>query len=174
MNVFVVDADPRNSAMMLCDKHVSKMILESAQLLSCVVRTQATGRIAKKIYKRTHRRHPCTLWAGESAANFRWLVEHARALSDEFTYRHGRTHKSSLIVEECFRYLTEKRIVFRHRGLTVFAQAMPDHVRCKKPNVSGVVRAYRRYYITHKAHLLTYTKRKPPAWLRGCFEWESR
>ena len=34
MNIFVLDSDPAIAAQMLCDKHVVKMILESAQLLS--------------------------------------------------------------------------------------------------------------------------------------------
>ena len=34
MNIFVLDKDPVVAAQMLCDKHVSKMIVESAQMLS--------------------------------------------------------------------------------------------------------------------------------------------
>ena len=34
MNIFVLDKDPRVAARMLCDKHVPKMIVESAQMLS--------------------------------------------------------------------------------------------------------------------------------------------
>ena len=34
MNIFYVDKDPMIAAQMMCDKHVVKMILESAQLLS--------------------------------------------------------------------------------------------------------------------------------------------
>ena len=34
MNVFVLDYDPKTAAEMHCDKHVVKMILETAQLLS--------------------------------------------------------------------------------------------------------------------------------------------
>ena len=34
MNIFALDKDPTQAARMMCDKHVVKMILESAQLLS--------------------------------------------------------------------------------------------------------------------------------------------
>jgi hypothetical protein len=34
MNIFILDLDPVISASMLCDKHVVKMIVESAQMLS--------------------------------------------------------------------------------------------------------------------------------------------
>ena len=33
MNIFMLDRDPRVAANMHCDKHVVKMILETAQLL---------------------------------------------------------------------------------------------------------------------------------------------
>ena len=36
MNIFVVDEDPEVAARQLCDKHVVKMILESAQMLCTV------------------------------------------------------------------------------------------------------------------------------------------
>ena len=34
MNIFVLDKNPTIAAQMLCDKHVPKMIVESAQMLS--------------------------------------------------------------------------------------------------------------------------------------------
>ena len=34
MNIFVLDKDPHIAAQMHCDKHVPKMIVESAQMLS--------------------------------------------------------------------------------------------------------------------------------------------
>mgnify|MGYP006239010293 CR=1 FL=1 len=36
MNIFVVDRDPNRAARQLPDRHVTKMILESAQMLSIV------------------------------------------------------------------------------------------------------------------------------------------
>ena len=34
MNIFILDKDPKLAAQMLCDKHIPKMIIESAQMLS--------------------------------------------------------------------------------------------------------------------------------------------
>ncbi len=34
MNIFVLDEDPVISAQMMCDKHIPKMIVEAAQMLS--------------------------------------------------------------------------------------------------------------------------------------------
>ena len=40
MNIFVLDRDPTKAAHMMCDKHVVKMIIESAQMLSAVLDCQ--------------------------------------------------------------------------------------------------------------------------------------
>ena len=40
MNIFFLDKDPKIAAQMQCDKHVVKMILETAQMLSTAARAQ--------------------------------------------------------------------------------------------------------------------------------------
>jgi hypothetical protein len=37
MNIFVLDDDPKKAAEMLCDRHVVKMCVETAQILSGVM-----------------------------------------------------------------------------------------------------------------------------------------
>ena len=89
MNIFVLDKHPRIAARMQCDKHVSKMTLETAQMLSTVhrvlagteeVRLTGSGRKVKHwrlpderehtLYKANHVNHPCSVWARESLGNF--------------------------------------------------------------------------------------------------------
>ena len=60
MNIFAVHKNPAVAAIMLCDKHVSKMTLETAQMLSTVARSYGYG--DSIIYKTVHPKHPCTLW----------------------------------------------------------------------------------------------------------------
>ena len=55
MNIFAVDVSPEKAAQALCDAHVVKMILESAQLLS----TQDRIRGLDRGYRLTHAEHPC-------------------------------------------------------------------------------------------------------------------
>ena len=40
MNIFFLDEDPKYAAQMQCDKHVVKMVLETAQMLSTAARAQ--------------------------------------------------------------------------------------------------------------------------------------
>ena len=151
MNIFVVDTDPEVAACQLCDKHVVKMVLETAQML-CTVAHQNGFDGAP--YKVAHPKHPCTLWAGKSAANWQWLLDHGLAMCEEYTRRYGRVHKSQAVIEWCARL----PIKFNDKEQTPFAQAMP--VQYKNP---CAVTAYRAYYHGEKAGFATW-KSETPAW----------
>lgn len=94
MNIFASDISPIISAQNLDDRRLVKMTLESAQLLS----TTLGGP-----YKPTHQRHPCTLWVKEHPSHALWLYHHFLALSDEYTYRFDKIHKSLITCEGIFR-----------------------------------------------------------------------
>lgn len=98
MNIFVTDTDPCVAAQNLCDRHVRKMVLETAQILCTVLKDHGLP------YKPTHENHPCVLWAGASRWNFDWLLDHGTALGREFEFRFGKPHKSSEVIESC-RYI---------------------------------------------------------------------
>lgn len=174
MNRFVLDEDPYVAAMYHCDKHVVKMILEEAQMLSSahrvldgqeVVGQSKSGRKAKrwklndtredKLYQATHINHPCTQWSMHTSANYMWSVELFRCLLDEYTYRYGKSHKC----EELYPILRNlpKRIMSANR--TWFPQAMPEE--CKRDNP---VEGYRDYYINHKVRFAKWTNRQTPEW----------
>lgn len=55
MNIFVLDTDPKLSAQYHVDRHVIKMILENAQLLSTALKI---NNIEANLYKPTHQHHP--------------------------------------------------------------------------------------------------------------------
>ena len=153
MNIFVVDTDPEVAACQLCDKHVVKMVLETAQML-CTVAHQ--NGFDKAPYKVAHPKHPCTLWAGKSAANWQWLIDHGLAMSEEYTRRYGRVHKSQAVIEWCARL----PIKFSDKEQTPFAQAMPQQY--KNP---CAVTAYRAYYHGEKAAFATWKSDTPPWWV---------
>ena len=90
MNIFVLSEDPVQAAQWQCDKHVVKMIIESAQMLSSAVVRHG----GECIYKPTHKHHPCTIWAGDSHENWSWLYRHFVALSLEYEARYKKQHLS--------------------------------------------------------------------------------
>jgi hypothetical protein len=166
MNIFFLDKSPEISAQYHCDKHVIKMILESAQMLSTAVRLnfneeKYAKKELEKAYKITHQKHPSTLWTAKSLDNWLWLKELAFYLNKEYQFRYSKSinHKSFDVVQN----LPIPKIPAI--GLTEFPQAMPDKYKNSDPII-----AYKNYYIGEKARFCKYTKRAIPDW----FNYESR
>ena len=151
MNIFVLDKDPKIAATMLCDKHVVKMIVETAQMLCTIAHGLGNTSVP---YKSTHKNHPCTLWAAKSRENWNWLLEHGIEMSAEYTRRYGRVHKSLAVIQWCSNIPN----LPPHSALTPFAQAMP--IQYKN---DCAVTAYRSYYEGEKAGFAKW-KTTPPAW----------
>lgn len=139
---------------MQCDKHIVKMILETAQLM-CSIYPKDTAP-----YKRTHYNHPCAVWTRESWANYYWLYKHGIALGNEYTKRYGKVHKSIAAIIWCWENIDFNLFqrVDEHEPI-VFVKCMPEE--CK---VDDVVQSYRNYYMKHKRDIAKWTKRQPPDW----------
>lgn len=152
MNIFVLDTDTMNCALYHSDRHVVKMVLESAQMLCTVLHQNGIA----APYRPTHAHHPCTLWTGASLSNWIWLRNLALALNDEYRFRYGRErdHASAVIAGA----LPVPPI--RDLGLTEFAQAMPEEYRVP----GDAVTAYRRFYIKEKSGFASWTGRPVPSW----------
>ena len=173
MNIFVLDRNPKIAASMMCDKHVVKMILESAQMLSAVLDWQydyincakgepGDGGVIKQFglpgYPKAHAKHPCTLWARKSKRNAMWLVEHMRALCFEYTARYGKFHKQDglpMVYEAQLQYC-----VFEEKDQTEFVQAITN----TDLHRDDPVEAYIEYYIQEKAHFAKWRSGLVPEW----------
>lgn len=106
MNIFLTDPDPRQCAIWLDDVRVSKMTLETAQLLSTTCNLLLPSH-TENIYKTTHMNHPCALFARKNLSNFNWLVEHGLHLAAEFDRRFGHSHMSEDMIILCHRVLND-------------------------------------------------------------------
>jgi hypothetical protein len=151
MNIFVLDPDPVQAAIYHCDKHVVKMVLESAQMLC----TNLNLLHISTPYLSVHKNHPCTIWARETRENFIWLCELGLSLGMEYTHRYGKTHSSEKVIEHCY----SLRHHIPQGRLTKFAQAMPDVYKC-----TDSVQAYRNYYMGDKKDFAIWSKREVPEW----------
>ena len=189
MNIFYLHENPQVSAKMHCDKHVVKMIVESAQLMSTAHRILDGefyyGKTAKghkiqrwkhpnknvenTLYKASHINHPSAIWVRETIANYNWLYSLFTSLCDEYTHRYGKIHSTDSLLREL---LCRPPINIPENGLTKMPQAMPDDVK-QEDSIS----AYRDYYITYKKDFAKWTKRETPGWMiknqndtmNGCF-----
>lgn len=157
MNIFVLDKCPIKAAQYQCDKHVVKMILETAQLLCSVYPN------GEAPYKRTHYNHPCAIWTRESWANYYWLYKHGIALGNEYTYRYNKIHKSIDAIIWCWENISRNNFqllhtVNEHDPIT-FPKCMPDEYK-----VDDIVQSYRNYYKGAKRDIAKWTKRPVPNW----------
>ena len=157
MNRFIIDHHPAAIAKSLCDQHIVKMPLEEAQMLSTAVRHHAGDEYAddNNIYKTAYMNHPCTIWARECRENYVYAVVLLEAMSDEYTHRYGKVHKSSLLLP-AFKAAT---------GLTAHPQCFSGFDECKTDEL-WPISAYRAFYKVDKLKFARYNKgREMPHWL---------
>ena len=179
MNIFYLDKEPQTCAEMHVDKHVVKMILEYAQLLSTTHRyldgainigSSASGR--KKtiyrlpdgrdnlLYSATHINHPSTIWVRKNQQNYIWLTQLLSELCKEYTYRYGKVHKCEQIgLVEYLRNNEPKNIPMG--PFTEPTPAMPDHYKVSGDSISS----YKNYYLGDKTRMFSWKNRETPAWI---------
>lgn len=156
MNIFYLDQDPNLCAQMMVDKHVVKMILETAQLLSTahhVLDNSTNG----ELYKKTHVNHPSSKWARESRANYNWLYLHFRALLNEYQYRYGKVHASARLNV----HLKDAPI---NIPLSEFSSP-PCAMDAQYVISSDAIVNYRNYYNKGKRDLHSWKMREKPEWV---------
>ena len=152
MNIFILDRNPVISAIQLCDKHVVKMPLETAQMLCTAINFHG----GQARYKSAYVNHPCTVWARANLANFNWLCLHGKTLCSEYTQRYKRKHKCEEVIVECM--LIGQQLLPQGE-LTSHPQCMPEKYKSKDP-----VQAYRNYYLGEKSYMATWKQNKPEWW----------
>ena len=155
MNIFYLDHDPVLAAQMQVDKHVVKMILETAQLLCTAHHVHGTAK--DWMYKATHRNHPSAVWCRETQANYDWLWVHGMALLDEYTKRYKKTHACSFIMKRLHQPPSPILGLLRRTPVRL---AMPDEYKHDCP-----VKSYRAYYNHGKRELHQWTRRARPTWI---------
>ena len=144
MNIFYLNSDPKKAAVIQYNKHVVKMILESAQML-CTAH-HCYGSSEQKVnvpYKQAHLNHPSTVWARKSKSTYMWLYDHMIALGKEYTKRYGKEH---LTIKKCRDFLATPPVHIQGVEFCEPPQCMPDEYKVKGDSVS----AYWNYYENEK------------------------
>lgn len=168
MNIFVTDHCPRISTQALDNKRVVKMVLEAAQLLSTAIFINST--IAyDNIYKPTHLKHPCTIWAALTWGNWEWLFQHFIALCEEYSFRYHKQHVSQDILFYLLKYHTD----IKKGPLTPFVNCTKSEaMQIDFRNVNDTCEAYKKYLIAKWSHDKLPSKwinRTPPLWYNERF-----
>jgi hypothetical protein len=152
MNIFFLDFDVKKCAEYHCDKHVVKMILETAQLLCSA--HHVTGGTAP--YKLSHKNHPCSIWVRASLSNYLYLCELGLALGEEYTHRYGKKHKSVEVIEWCL----SNRPNIHDVDFTSPPLSMGDEYKIG----NDVIESYRNYYKGAKSEIVSWKNRETPDW----------
>jgi hypothetical protein len=169
MNIFVLDKNPIKSAEYLCDRHVIKMCLESAQLL-CGARILFGN---KAPYKLTHKNHPVLKWLCSHSAHYHWTYLLGKAICREYTYRYGKQHASEKVIDECGKEFFAGHIPYFFPASYSTVYNLYDSM--KKPALAmpteykkdDAILSYRLYYALDKFFNIEfrYKKRQQPKWI---------
>lgn len=189
MNIFYLDPDPRVCAQMHNNKHVVKMIIEYAQLMSTAHRVldgteytdlTANGRRIKRwrmndpvmestLYKASHTNHPSAIWCRENRQNYMWLYRMWFYLLQEYTHRYGKQHECAKL--RAALYLTPEKI--KDGEFFPPTPAMPSELKILSENPQpgrkyDVLKSYHNYYRVSKNGFANWTgkvgSRPVPEW----------
>ena len=159
MNIFYLHEDPVQNAKWHIDKHIVKMPIEYAQLMSTAHRMldghmyigrTANGRRIKRwklqderddiLYKASHVNHPSAVWVRESIENYFQMYKIYMATLAE--------------------YLMRAPLNIPLVKGTQIPQAMPDYCKVEGDPIT----AYRNYYINEKKRFATWKNKEIPEW----------
>lgn len=178
MNIFAIYENPVAAAINQCNRHVVKMPLEAAQMMSLAHRVLdgTETRIVKNnrrktvfllederediLYQPTHVNHPCSIWCRENKANYKWLYDHFMALCQEYTERYGRIHKCERVLAEMLSNFPDS--IPDSNELTPFVLTMPDQYK-----KDDRIQAYRDFYCSKQLEFdMVWPEGKIPSWFR--------
>ena len=176
MNIFYLHEDPVQNAKWHIDKHIVKMPIEYAQLMSTAHRMldghmyigrTANGRRIKRwklqderddiLYKASHVNHPSAVWVRESIENYFQMYKIYMATLAEFTHRYGKVHLTDKKLREMLQSAPMQIDVEPYVDPYL---AMPNDVK-----QSNVVEAYKNYYINYKKDFAKWTNRPVPEFM---------
>ena len=161
MQLFILDYDPELVPGMLCDTHIRKMCLETAQILSSVLLLKGQPR-HKDMPKPYNPKHP-VIRALDTAQKINWAAAFNSALHAEYFRRFGKMHAYAVL---CRGY----KELLHHPGIRIdpdgwsFARTFKGIIITEQ----DIVAAYRIYYRYKKRLLIrnwNYTRTVEPDWL---------
>ena len=163
MNIFYLDKSFRQTAKDHCDKHVVKMILETAQLLSTAHRVLDGDEYADSmgLYKATHKNHPSAVWVRSNKEAYDWTYMLFVQLCEEYTLRYHKEHKTARLIPWLLAAPKSIEPVdwSSIKDFVPPPQCMPDEYKHE-----DTVTAYRNYYKGAKRSIATWRYSDKPIW----------
>lgn len=151
MNIFYLHPDPITAARWTINNHTSKMVTETAQLLSSTYTVDQLKKAPPNQQgnprKHSYSRHPCTLWTKRSLTNAVWLIQHGLALNEEKKRRFNSGDHFSV---EFIRWCRDNPPDIPDLGFTTPALAMKQYPQVM--DESDPCGSYRRFYVLDKRY----------------------
>ena len=153
MNLHVLDENPKVIAMLLDDKRVGKMLMETNQMLSLAVKHYM--RIAGANYTSetgegmltagwSHYNHPVSIWVRQTSGNFDFTLRYAFCLAREFAFRFNKEHASGQRTHHIKRLAS----YIPSGPMTPFQNSARHNSRDLDFTGYPVIEAYRRYMLS--------------------------
>ena len=167
MNFFYCDDSLATCAQNLDDRRVTKMVLETAQLLNnCLVHHGDTT----APYRPTHMNHPSSVWCRTSPSNYQLMLNYFAYLCREFELRRGKEHKCAEHYHTFVMFQWDLQLDDWDKS---YGTPIPNCTDYK--NVSSTIKAYRlhlrdKWDVEYKAHEAgnwyqpVWTGRDMPEW----------
>jgi hypothetical protein len=152
MNMFWFHPNQSLNVQQHCDKHIVKMPLELAQMLSCAHYVHNSP-LSQHLYKPTHRNHPCTVWICSSKQAYDMAFSMYTHLLREYTFRYGKYHKSGSLWDDLANNPCPDG------ELLPIPLAMPEQYKHSCP-----FKSYQHYFNGEKRHIAQWSNRPAPEW----------
>jgi hypothetical protein len=142
LNIFYLHHNPKVAVKYMTNKHIVKMVLETAQILSTNFQYNWKKYRDPLLYKSTHPNHPSVVWARQSKANYKWTYDLFEALANEYTERYKRIHKSWFQLSDKLKKVPH---YIPEGPFTEPPAVMPEEYICESS-----IESYKKYYINEK------------------------
>lgn len=157
MNIFLFDPlDLERQAKYHPDKLVVKMQLEATQLLN----NHLDDSLA--FYKKTHIKHPCSIWLGESEKNLSYGLKYLESLINEYEYRYKKISSYREKLDFLSKHINinldlpdNYPIAINIKWMEEFVQEgiiLESEKNLKRANPNFVKTIYREYLLRAKTH----------------------
>lgn len=141
---------------MLCDQHITKMAVETAQILSTALREN--GCEDENLYKRFQPHNRFVYWVRPNTYRASWLTEYGLEICNEYKRRYGTEHGSKPVLE----YIRDEYCPIDDWSKNFYSLA-PFPRSEDVPDTGDIVADYRNYYKTKTFATWEYSER--PEWV---------
>jgi hypothetical protein len=158
MQLFILDKIPQKAVKMLADCHIIKLCLETAQILSSVIKNQ--GKSSDPALPKPYNPNHPVIKAIDNQFKINYVLDYNKALHNEFIRRFNKKHAYFSLINIYEQILFNKTDI---KSDFSFAQDFKNF----STEETNIFNAFKAYYKFKKSIIKRwkYTNAKEPSWL---------